>query len=98
MSAAMLVLVITAFVPVMGLEIPSWVTWHWIAGIVLILSIVYHIIHAIGWQDFWSMMSFGPQFFREGFAHLRSTSSRRRRRSRRRPASIRSTTACTITR
>ena len=71
MSAAMLVLVITAFVPVMGLEIPSWVTWHWIAGIVLILSIVYHIIHAIGWQDFWSMMSFGPQFFREGAAHLR---------------------------
>jgi cytochrome b subunit of formate dehydrogenase len=71
MSAAMLVLLITAFVPVMGLEIPSWVTWHWVAGTVLILSIVYHIIHAIGWQDFWSMMSFGPQFFREGAAHLR---------------------------
>ena len=71
MSAAMLVLLITAFVPVMGLEIPSWVTWHWVAGVVLILSIVYHIIHAIGWQDFWSMMGFGPQFFREGIGHLR---------------------------
>jgi cytochrome b subunit of formate dehydrogenase len=71
MSAAMLVLLITAFVPVMGLEIPSWVTLHWIAGVVLIASIVYHIIHAIGWQDFWSMMSFGPQFFREGFASVR---------------------------
>ena len=71
MSASMLVLVITAFVPVMGLEIPSWVTLHWIAGVVVIVSIVYHIIHAIGWQDFWSMMAFGPQFFREGFAHLR---------------------------
>lgn len=75
MSAAMLVLLITAFVPVMGLEIPSWVTWHWIAGIVLIASILYHIVHAIGWQDFWSMMSFGPQFFREGFAHLRHVMS-----------------------
>lgn len=71
MSAAMLVLLITAFVPVMGLEIPSWVTIHWIAGVVLILTIVYHIIHAIGWQDFWSMMSFGPQFFKEGTAQLR---------------------------
>jgi len=71
MSAAMLTLLITAFVPVMGLEIPGWVTWHWIAGVVLILSIVYHIVHAIGWQDFWSMMSFGPQFFREGFATIR---------------------------
>jgi cytochrome b subunit of formate dehydrogenase len=75
MSAAMLVLLLTAFVPVMGLEIPSWVTLHWIAGVVLILSIVYHIIHAIGWQDFWSMMSFGPQFFREGFATVRHVMS-----------------------
>jgi cytochrome b subunit of formate dehydrogenase len=51
------------------------VTLHWIAGVVLILSIVYHIIHAIGWQDFWSMMSFGPQFFREGFATVRHVMS-----------------------
>ncbi|HET9948780.1 MAG TPA: cytochrome b/b6 domain-containing protein [Longimicrobiales bacterium] len=71
MSAAMLVLLVTAFVPVMGLEIPSWVTVHWIAGVVLIVSIAYHIVHAIGWQDFWSMMSVGPATMREGVAHLR---------------------------
>jgi formate dehydrogenase subunit gamma len=71
MSAAMLTLLVTAFVPVMGLNIPSWVTIHWIAGVALIATIVYHIIHSIGWQDFWSMMSFGPDFFREGAAHLR---------------------------
>jgi cytochrome b subunit of formate dehydrogenase len=75
MAAAMLTLLLTAFVPVMGLDIPSWVTIHWIAGVALILAIVYHIIHAIGWQDFWSMMSFGPSFFREGFAHMRHIAS-----------------------
>jgi cytochrome b subunit of formate dehydrogenase len=77
MSAAMLVLLLTAFVPVMGLEIPAWVTIHWIAGVALIATIVYHIIHAIGWQDFWSMMSFGPDFFKEGFATLRHVISPR---------------------
>jgi cytochrome b subunit of formate dehydrogenase len=71
MSAAMLTLLLTAFVPVMGLDIPAWVTIHWIAGVALIATIIYHIIHSIGWQDFWSMMNFGPSFFREGTAHLR---------------------------
>lgn len=75
MSAAMLTLLLTAFVPVMGLAIPAWVTIHWIAGIALIAAIVYHIIHAIGWQDFWAMMSFGPDFFREGFATVRHVMS-----------------------
>jgi len=71
MSAAMLTLLVTAFVPVMGLEIPAWVTIHWIAGVALILTVIYHIIHSIGWQDFWSMMSFGPNFFREGAAQMK---------------------------
>ena len=78
MSASMLTLLITAFVPVMGLEIPAWVTIHWIAGVALIATILYHIIHAIGWQDFWSMMNFGPSFFRDLFAqtkHLISASA-----------------------
>jgi formate dehydrogenase subunit gamma len=78
MSAAMLTLLVTAFVPVMGLEIPAWVTIHWIAGVALILTIIYHIIHSIGWQDFWSMMSFGPSFFKEGIAqtkHVMSSSA-----------------------
>jgi formate dehydrogenase subunit gamma len=78
MAASMLTLLLTAFVPVMGLEIPAWVTIHWIAGVALIATIVYHIIHAIGWQDFWSMMSFGPKFFRDLFAtgkHLVSSSA-----------------------
>ncbi len=78
MAASMLALVLTAFVPVMGLEIPAWVTIHWIAGVALIAAILFHIVHAIGWQDFWSMMNFGPSFFRDLFAqtrHLLSSSA-----------------------
>jgi cytochrome b subunit of formate dehydrogenase len=35
---------------------------------VLIVTIVYHVIHAIGWQDFWAMFQLGVG---EGIAHLR---------------------------
>lgn len=54
MAAAMLVLLVTAFVPVLGLQFP-WVTLHWIAGLVLTASIVFHVVHVFGWQDFWAM-------------------------------------------
>lgn len=67
MSAAMLVLLVTAFGPVMGWQFP-WVEIHWIAGVVLIVTIVYHVIHAIGWQDFWAMFQLGVG---EGIAHLK---------------------------
>jgi cytochrome b subunit of formate dehydrogenase len=67
MSAAMLVLLVTAFGPVMGWQFP-WVEIHWIAGVVLIVTIVYHVIHAIGWQDFWAMFHLGVG---EGIAHLK---------------------------
>jgi len=67
MSASMLVLLATAFVPVLGLQFP-WVTIHWIAGVVLTATIVYHVIHTIGWQDFWAMFQIG---FDEGIAFLK---------------------------
>lgn len=70
MAAAMLTLLVTAFVPVMGLQFP-WVTVHWIAGVVLVLTIVWHIVQSIGWQDFWSMMEIGARDVREGVQHLR---------------------------
>lgn len=54
MAAAMLTLLFTAFLPIAGIKFP-WVTWHWMAGLVLTASIVFHIIHAIGWLDFWSI-------------------------------------------
>ena len=67
MAFSMLVLLVTAFVPVMGLQF-AWVELHWMAGVLLIATILYHIVHAIGWQDFWSMFQLG---IGEGIAHLR---------------------------
>ena len=71
MSVAMLVLLVTAFVPVMGFQFP-WVTVHWVAGVLLIATIVYHVIRAIGWQDFWAMFELGVA---EGMAHLKHVMS-----------------------
>jgi formate dehydrogenase subunit gamma len=54
MAAAMFGLLLTAFLPVAGVKF-AWVTWHWIAGLVLTASIVFHIVHASLWLDFWSI-------------------------------------------
>jgi cytochrome b subunit of formate dehydrogenase len=54
MAASMLALLVTAFLPKVGVQFP-WVTYHWIAGLVLSASIVYHVIHASFWMDFWSI-------------------------------------------
>jgi formate dehydrogenase subunit gamma len=67
MSVATLALLVTAFGPVMGWQFP-WLEIHWIAGVLLIATVVYHIIHAVGWQDFWSMFRIDVD---EGKATLR---------------------------
>jgi len=54
MAVAMLTLLFTAFLPKIGVQF-AWVTYHWIAGLVLTASILYHIIHASFWLDFWSI-------------------------------------------
>ena len=54
MAGAMFVLLFTAFLPIVGVQFP-WVTWHWIAGLVLTVSILFHVIHATFWLDFWSI-------------------------------------------
>jgi cytochrome b subunit of formate dehydrogenase len=54
MAVAMFALLFTAFLPKVGIQFP-WVEWHWIAGIVLTVSIVFHIIHATFFMDFWSI-------------------------------------------
>jgi cytochrome b subunit of formate dehydrogenase len=69
MAAAMLVLLVTAFVPVLGIQFP-WITIHWIAGVVLSASIVYHVIHVFGWQDFWAMWV-KPSEIGEGLEELK---------------------------
>ena len=54
MALAMLTLLFTAFLPKIGFQFP-WVTYHWIAGVVLTASVIFHIFHASFWLDFWSI-------------------------------------------
>jgi cytochrome b subunit of formate dehydrogenase len=54
MAAAMFTLLFTAFLPKVGVRF-DWVTYHWIAGTVLTVSIIFHIIHASFWLDFWAI-------------------------------------------
>ena len=60
MAASMFTLLFTAFLPKVGVQFP-WVTYHWIAGAVLTVSIVFHIIHA----SFWPMRGKGFTGFSE---------------------------------
>ncbi len=69
MSLAMFALLITAFVPVIGIQFP-WVTIHWIAGIGLLLTVVYHVVHAITREDFRSMV-IGAADVQEGARSVR---------------------------
>jgi cytochrome b subunit of formate dehydrogenase len=54
MAASMFVLLFTAFLPKVGVQF-NWVTYHWIAGTVLTASILFHIIHASFFLDFWAI-------------------------------------------
>jgi len=54
MAASMFTLLFTAFFPKVGIQF-NWVTYHWIAGAVLTVSILFHVIHASFWLDFWSI-------------------------------------------
>ena len=54
MAASMLVLLVTGFFPIIGIQF-AWVTIHWIAGVVLTISVIYHIVHATFFLDFWSI-------------------------------------------
>ena len=45
MAISMFALLITAFLPKVGVKF-DWVTYHWIAGLVLTASVIFHIVHA----------------------------------------------------
>ncbi len=47
LAAATFALLITSFVPILGLQFP-WVTIHWIAGLVFGVYVVYHTVDTIG--------------------------------------------------
>ena len=68
MAASMFVLLFTAFLPIAGVRF-AWVQWHWMAGLVLTGAIIYHIIHATFFLDFWSIW-IGPKDIPEFKAEL----------------------------
>lgn len=68
MAVAMLALVFTSFLPVIGVKF-AWVYWHWMAGLLLTGSIIFHIIHVTVFLDFWSIWV-GPKDIPEAKAEL----------------------------
>jgi len=54
MAAAVLTLLLSAFLPKVGPSF-AWVDIHWTAGTVFIFCIVFHIIHSVFFMDFWSI-------------------------------------------
>ena len=54
MAVCVFVLLITGVLPIIGIEF-SWLTIHWIAGLVLTAAVVFHIVRSLFWQDLKSM-------------------------------------------
>ena len=54
MAFSMLTLLLTAFLPIIGVRF-AWVQWHWMAGLLLTASVLFHIFHATFVLDFWSI-------------------------------------------
>lgn len=65
MAGSVLVLIATGIAPIVGIRL-SWLNIHWIAGLVLTFVCIFHIIRAMFWQDFKSMI-LGPSDFKEPF-------------------------------
>ena len=65
MAASVIVLLITGIFPIIGIEF-SWLTLHWVAGLVLTASVLFHIIRSLFWQDRASM-NISPADLKETF-------------------------------
>jgi cytochrome b subunit of formate dehydrogenase len=63
MAACILVLMATAFLPILGLKF-AWLDIHWITGVILAVLVVIHIVRALVWQD-WRNMWIGRADLRE---------------------------------
>jgi cytochrome b subunit of formate dehydrogenase len=63
MAGSVFVLLITGIFPIIGLEF-AWLEIHWIAGIVLTVVVVFHILRSIFTQDL-SSMKIGPADVKE---------------------------------
>ncbi len=67
MAITMFVLLITAFFPIVGIQF-AWLKIHWIAGLVFVAIIIFHIIHATFWmnlRDIWISSADWAEFKKE---------------------------------
>lgn len=65
MAVSVFVLLLTGILPIVGIEF-SWLTIHWIAGLVFTAVCLFHILRAVFAQDLMSMW-IGPKDFKEPF-------------------------------
>jgi cytochrome b subunit of formate dehydrogenase len=70
-AASVLTLLGTAFLPIVGFKF-EWVTAHWIAGLVLIGAVLFHLVRALIWQS-WRTVTIGGADLREAAAIVRGT-------------------------
>lgn len=59
-AAAVFTLMATGLLPVMGVKF-DWVVIHWVAGVVLAVLVLFHIVRALLWQRIKSMLWFTAQ-------------------------------------
>ena len=70
MAASVVALLITSFFPIFGWKFP-WVAPHWIAGLILTLAVLVHIVRASFWQGL-GTMGLGAADVREASASVRA--------------------------
>jgi cytochrome b subunit of formate dehydrogenase len=70
-AAAVLVLLATAFLPILGFDF-AWVAIHWWAGIVLLAAVVFHVVRALAFQSMRAMWG-GANDWRDLAASVRGT-------------------------
>jgi formate dehydrogenase subunit gamma len=54
MAICIFILMATAFLPILGFKF-EWLDIHWITGVALTVLVIFHIVRAIGWQDWRNM-------------------------------------------
>jgi cytochrome b subunit of formate dehydrogenase len=54
MAVCIFTLMATAFLPILGFKF-EWLDIHWITGVALTVLVIFHIVRAIGWQDWRNM-------------------------------------------
>ncbi len=69
MALSVLTLLLTGFLPILGVKF-SWVTPHWIAGLILTAAVIFHIVHASLWKGL-GLIWVNREDWRDGWAAIK---------------------------